>query len=167
MGRITAGVEFHHPPKLPIVYLLPAKIAICKICVGQGGVGHKRPTPRGPIRPGGAQMGAPPARGILRRLHGHRRGECPSGYASRPFPASAPAGRWVPLPPPQKPPSCSIAAPSRAAFLRRGSAHRRPALSRGPVPAKTKPDAFPQVAGEAPGVSCIGLLRRAAASGGD
>ena len=40
--------------------------------------------------------------------------------------------------------------------------------SRGrPVPAKTHPDAFPQVAGEAPGVSCIGLLRRAAASGGD
>lgn len=87
-------------------------------------------------------------------------GECPGEYAARPFPPSAPAGRRVPFCRP-------IAAPSRAAFLRRGSAHRRPFLSRGPVPAKTKPDAFPQVAGEAPGVSCIGLLRRAAAFGGD
>lgn len=86
-------------------------------------------------------------------------GNAPANMPPAPFP-SAPAGRRVPFCRP-------IAAPSRAAFLRRGSAHRRPALSRGPVPAKTKPDAFPQVAGEAPGVSCIGLLRRAAASGGD
>ena len=103
---------------------------------------------------------APRPQGGRLQPHGHRRGgNAPANMPPAPFP-SAPAGRRVPFCRP-------IAAPSRAAFLRRGSAHRRPFLSRGPVPAKTKPDAFPQVAGEAPGVSCIGLLRRAAASGGD
>lgn len=145
---------------------------------GGGGIGNHRPlaAPSAPALrwpalageapwlppcagPGGTQMGAPPARGEIAAPRSSLGGNAPANMPPAPFP-SAPAGRRVPFCRP-------IAAPSRAAFLRRGSAHRRPALSRGPVPAKTKPDAFPQVAGEAPGVSCIGLLRRAAASGGD
>ena len=127
-------------------------------CVGRPWPG-KRPGCRPAPDPAGPKWAPRPQEGRL-QPHGHRRGgNAPANMPPAPFP-SAPAGRRVPFCRP-------IAAPSRAAFLRRGSAHRRPALSRGPVPAKTKPDAFPQVAGEAPGVSCIGLLRRAAASGGD
>lgn len=127
-------------------------------CVGRPWPG-KRPGCRPAPDPAGPKWAPRPQGGRL-QPHGHRRGgNAPANMPPAPFP-SAPAGRQVPFCRP-------IAAPSRAAFLRRGSAHRRPALSRGPVPAKTKPDAFPQVAGEAPGVSCIGLLRRAAASGGD
>lgn len=122
--------------------------------------GRRHGKPPAPFAPAGAKWAPRPQGGGDCGPTVIVGGECPGEYAARPFPPSAPAGRRVPFCRP-------IAAPSRAAFLRRGSAHRRPALSRGPVPAKTKPDAFPQVAGEAPGVSCIGLLRRAAASGGD
>ena len=118
MGRITAGVEFHHPPKLPIVYLLPAKIAICKICVGQGGVGHKRPTPRGPIRPGGGQMGAPPARGEIAAPRSSSGGNAPANMPPAPFPhPPLPGGGFLSAaqsPPRPAPPSCAGAAPIAA-----------------------------------------------------
>ena len=139
MSRITAGVEFHHPPKLPIVYLLPAKIAICKICVGQGGVGHKRPTPRGPIRPGAALAGLGRRSALAAALRRTRRGpngrparkggeiaaprsssggNAPANMPPAPFPhPPLPGGGFLSAaqsPPPPAPPSCAGAAPIAA-----------------------------------------------------
>ena len=140
MGRITAGVELHHPPKLPIVYLLPAKIARCKTPRRYRGRRPRQPpAPCRPIRPGAALAGPGRGSALAAALRRTRRdpngrparkgdiaaaarsssgGNAPANMPPAPFPhPPLPGGGFLSAaqsPPRPAPPSCAGAAPIAA-----------------------------------------------------